>query len=129
MIFSDDDGYGSHERDKSSESRSNPAVGLYGADFAEYVYQKSFSRIIYLRTTEDMCLEHWDTGTSDNLPVGSRLKVIDIEDWNCDSRDNMNYYYAKVIVLDSYRSLKGSIGMIDLNKNNLVVEEERRPSL
>lgn len=76
-----------------------------------------------------MCLEHWDTGTSDNLPVGSKLKVLDIEDWNCDSRDTMNYYYAKVIVLDSYRSLKNSIGMIDLNKNNLVVEEERRPSL
>ena len=76
-----------------------------------------------------MCLEHWDTGTSDNLPAGSRLKVLDIEDWNCDSRDTMNYYYAKVIVLDSYRSLKNSIGMIDLNKNNLVVEAERRPSL
>lgn len=37
----------------------------------------------------------------------------------------MNYYYAKVIVLDSRRDLKGSVGMIDLNKDNLIVEEEK----
>lgn len=36
----------------------------------------------------------------------------------------MNYYYAKVIVLNSRRDLKGSVGMIDLNKNNLVEEEK-----
>lgn len=35
----------------------------------------------------------------------------------------MNYYYAEVIVLNSRRDLKGSVGMIDLNKDNLVVEE------
>ena len=37
----------------------------------------------------------------------------------------MNYYYAEVIVLDSRRDLKGSVGMVDLNKDNLVVEEEK----
>lgn len=37
----------------------------------------------------------------------------------------MNYYYAEVIVLDSRRDLKGSVGMIDLNKDNLIVEEEK----
>lgn len=72
-----------------------------------------------------MCLEHWDTGTSDTLPAGSKLKVVGVEDWNNDSRDRMNYYYAEVIVLDSRRDLKDSVGMIDLNKNNLVVEEEK----
>lgn len=78
-----------------------------------------------MRTTEDLRLEYWDTGTSDTLPVGSKLKVVGVEDWNNDSRDTMNYYYAKVIVLDSRRDLKGSIGMIDLNKDNLIVEEEK----
>lgn len=37
----------------------------------------------------------------------------------------MNYYYAEVIVLDSRRDLKGSVGMIDLNKDNLIVEKEK----
>lgn len=37
----------------------------------------------------------------------------------------MNYYYAEVIVLNSRRDLEGSVGMIDLNKDNLVVEEEK----
>jgi hypothetical protein len=37
----------------------------------------------------------------------------------------MNYYYAEVIVLNSCRDLKGSVGMVDLNKDNLVVEEEK----
>ncbi len=37
----------------------------------------------------------------------------------------MNYYYAEVIVLDSRRDLKGSVGMVDLNKDNLVIDEER----
>ena len=37
----------------------------------------------------------------------------------------MNYYYAEVIVLDSRRDLKGSVGMVDLNKNNLVIDAER----
>lgn len=37
----------------------------------------------------------------------------------------MNYYYAEVIVLDSRRDLKGSVGMVDLNKDNLIVEEEK----
>lgn len=36
----------------------------------------------------------------------------------------MNYYYAEVIVLNSRRDLKGSVGMVDLNKNNLVEEEK-----
>lgn len=37
----------------------------------------------------------------------------------------MNYYYAEVIVLDSRRDLKGSVGMVDLNKDNLVIDAER----
>ena len=37
----------------------------------------------------------------------------------------MNYYYAEVIVLNSRRDLKVSVGMIDLNKDNLIVEEEK----
>lgn len=37
----------------------------------------------------------------------------------------MNYYYAEVIVLDSHRDLKGSVGMVDLNKDNLVIDAER----
>lgn len=78
-----------------------------------------------MRTTEDVRLEHWDTGTSNTLPAGSKLKVVSVEDWNNDSRDTMNYYYAEVIVLDSCRDLKGSVGMVDLNKDNLVVEEEK----
>ena len=36
----------------------------------------------------------------------------------------MNYYYAEVIVLNSRRDLKGSVGMVDLNKDNLVEEEK-----
>lgn len=78
-----------------------------------------------MRTTEDVRLEHWDTGTFDILPAGSKLKVVGVEDWNNDSRDTMKYYYAEVIVLNSRRDLKGSVGMIDLNKDNLVVEEEK----
>lgn len=73
-----------------------------------------------MRTTEDVRLEHWDTGTSNTLPAGSKLKVVSVEDWN-----NDYYYYAEVIVLDSRRDLKGSVGMVDLNKDNLVVEEEK----
>ena len=72
-----------------------------------------------------MRLEHWDTGTSDILPAGSKLRVVGVEDWNNDSRDTMNYYYAEVIVLNSRRDLKVSVGMVDLNKDNLVVEEEK----
>lgn len=128
MIFSDADGDESHEWDeprKSCDNRSNPAVGLYGADFAEYVVQQTYLKIVYLRTTEDVRLEHWDTGTSDILPAGSKLKVVGVEDWNNDSRDTMNYYYAEVIVLNSRRDLKGSVGMVDLNKDNLIVEEEK----
>lgn len=37
----------------------------------------------------------------------------------------MNYYYAEVIVLNSRRDLKGSVGMVDLNKDNLVIDEEK----
>lgn len=36
----------------------------------------------------------------------------------------MNYYYAEVIVLNSRRDLKGSVGMVDLNRDNLVEEEK-----
>lgn len=37
----------------------------------------------------------------------------------------MNYYYAEVIVLNSRRDLKGFVGMVDLNKDNLIIEEEK----
>lgn len=37
----------------------------------------------------------------------------------------MNYYYAEVIVLNSRRDLKDSVGMVDLNKDNLVIDEEK----
>lgn len=52
------------------------------------------------------------------------MKVIAVEDWNNDSRSELSYYYAKVIVTNSSRDLKGSAGMVDLNVDKLIIDEE-----